>query len=260
MTDTRLTDPNVGMAQSSEPHRRVPSKILDYFDHAYVVNLPERRDRRREMEAELARAGLLDPTKLEFFPAVQVNEPQGFPSLGARGCFLSHLAILRRAQNAGFRRILIMEDDLAISPAWATHEAAIASRLDKDDWAFAYLGHSGPQDIPKDADSPLCAFSGELEQTHFYGVRGEYIDRLIAFLEPLLSREPGDPQGGPMHIDGAYHTFRELHPEALTLISNPNLGTQRSSRSDVSPNWIDRVPVLKTAARLYRLSRRPRAH
>jgi glycosyl transferase family 25 len=246
--------------RSSEPYQRVPSKILDYFDHAYVVNLLERRDRRRQMEAELARAGLLDPTKLEFFPAVRVHELQGFPSLGARGCFLSHLAILRRAQHAGFRRILIMEDDLAISPAWETHQAAIAERLARDDWAFAYLGYAAPQGIPEDAASPICAFSGELTQTHFYGVRGEYIGKLIAYLEPMLSREPGDPEGGPMHVDGAYQTFRKKHPEALTLIAHPNLGTQRSSSSDVSPTWVDRVPVLKSAARLYRLSRRLRAH
>ena len=33
-------------------------KLIDQFDRIYIVNLPERSDRRREMEAELGRLGL----------------------------------------------------------------------------------------------------------------------------------------------------------------------------------------------------------
>jgi hypothetical protein len=62
----------------------------------------------------------------------------------------------------------------------------------------------------------------------------------------VQQRPGGHPDGGPMHIDGAYSFFRERNPDVMTLIACPNLGWQRSSRSDVFPNkWFDRWPVFR---------------
>jgi len=45
------------------------------------------------MQKELSRIGW----RAEFFPAVRPETAQGFPWIGARGCFLSHLAVLKSA-------------------------------------------------------------------------------------------------------------------------------------------------------------------
>ena len=68
-------------------------------------------------------------------------------------------------------------------------------------------------------------------------------NRPVLFMEELQQRPPGHPDGGPMHIDGAYSTFRVQNPDVVTLIASPNLGWQRSSRSDVTPNWWARTWV-----------------
>ena len=50
------------------------------------------------MERELNKIGL--PPKaghVEFFPAVRATAVDDWPSLGARGCFLSHYAVLKQA-------------------------------------------------------------------------------------------------------------------------------------------------------------------
>ncbi|MFT3924452.1 MAG: glycosyltransferase family 25 protein [Myxococcales bacterium] len=231
-----------------------PQRLLEYFDRAFVINLPERTDRRRSVEAELVRAGLVDPSKVEFFRARTASELAGFPSLGAHGCFLSHLAILRQAQREGLRSVLIIEDDLAISPLFVEREAQIVERLCQDDWALAYLGYGEVGDpLPP---SPIGPYADGLGSAHFYAVRGEYIEKVAHFLEEVLSRPPGDPRGGRMHLDGALYTYRLQHPQALTLATNPTLGTQSSSRSDITPNWYDRVPLLRVAAATYRWARR----
>ena len=36
-----------------------------------------------------------------------------------------------------------------------------------------------------------------IQTTHFYGVNGQILDRLIAFLEQLQQRPNGHPDGGP---------------------------------------------------------------
>jgi hypothetical protein len=58
-----------------------------------------------------------------------------------------------------------------------------------------------------------------------------------------------------MHLDGAYSTFRAQNPDVVTLITSPNLGWQRSSPSDITPNWWDRVPGLRQLAGAARTSK-----
>jgi len=56
----------------------------------------------------------LTPHKVEIFPAIGPDEAGGFPSIGPRGCFSSHVAILKQAKHQGLSNILIVEDDLEI--------------------------------------------------------------------------------------------------------------------------------------------------
>ncbi len=75
----------------------------------WVINLKDRTDRRREMIEQLERVGW----SAQFFPAVRPADAGTFPSIGARGCFLSHLALLKQATSG---HILLMEDDLNFVP------------------------------------------------------------------------------------------------------------------------------------------------
>jgi hypothetical protein len=254
-----MSDPVILLGNESAPasevvQGRVPMRIIDYFDRLYVINLPERTDRRKVISVELGKAGLIDTAKVRFFPACKMQEADGFPSIGAHGCFLSHLSILREAAADGLRNVLIVEDDLEISPGFAAAEPALVARLARDDWAIAYLGHSDP---PRpDPHEPLAVYEGLLYMAHFYGVRGPHFAPLIEELEAIRRRPPGDPLGGRMHFDAALSHYRANHPAALTLVTYPNLGTQRRSRSDISPSWFDKRPLLRPVVDTYRWLRR----
>jgi GR25 family glycosyltransferase involved in LPS biosynthesis len=90
----------------------------------FVINLATRADRRAEMEAQLNRVGW----QAEFFAAFRPNAAEGFPSIGARGCYLSHLAVLRlglRSRN----HVLIMEDDLNFVEGFSRQWPSIFDRL-----------------------------------------------------------------------------------------------------------------------------------
>lgn len=234
-------------------------KLTDFFERTYVINLPERVDRRKAITRELAKAGLPltqdthSNHRVELFPAIRPDHPEGFPSLGARGCFLSHLAILKQAQQDRLANVLILEDDLVISPCLQTAQASLIEQLDRTTWGFVYFGHRVPL-----AASPrviLQPFTEPIQTTHFYGVNGAILDRLIPFLEQILRRPGGHPEGGPMHIDGAYWRFRLQHPEVATVIATPNLGWQRSSRSDITTAWFDQLPVLRQMGSIARIGK-----
>src|SRR5690242_11230903 len=84
--------------------------MFEDYQRIRVINLPERKDRRKEMLAELARAGLGGDPRIAFTDAVKPDTFAPWRSKGERGCFLSHLTILEEAATAN-ESVLILEDD-----------------------------------------------------------------------------------------------------------------------------------------------------
>jgi hypothetical protein len=219
-------------------------KLTDLFGCTFVINLPERRDRRRAITRELERAGTpFSRGKVELFSAVKPKVAAGFPSRGVRGCFLSHLSVLRLARERDCESVLILEDDLTLSPLLGPNVDVLADVLQRKTWGFVYLGHVEPLDEAEGAN--LLPFTGPLRTSHFYAVSRPAIDALCQYLEAAHDRAPGDPAGGPMHLDAALTMFRAEHPELTTYIANPNLGWQRSSRSDIHSTFSQSAPVLR---------------
>ncbi|MBW4619817.1 MAG: glycosyltransferase family 25 protein [Cyanosarcina radialis HA8281-LM2] len=231
-------------------------KILDFFDRAYAINLPHRKDRYQMIVRELEKAGMsLEPNKVEVFPAIQPSEAERFSSTAVRGCFLSHLGILKLAKQEGLRNVLIMEDDVAIAPEFRTNQNLLVEQLQQRDWGFVYFGHGHQQQLESTSAVALQSFSEPIITAHFYGVNGAIFDRLILFLEEMQQRPWDHPDGGPMPIDGAYSTFR-THYSIPTQIASPSLGWQQSSRSDLSPSWFDDLPVIRQLANTARAVKR----
>jgi hypothetical protein len=224
------------------------SPLLAFFDQTYIINLPERTDRRAELGEQLTRLGSSD--KVIFFAAIKPGDKGDFPSIGARGCFMSHLAILKEAKRKNLSNVVILEDDLSFTSFLIEHQVKVVDELKQFPWDIAYLGHGIDLPIEKNIFQPCLE---PLRMTHFIAFEQKTICRLVDFLELVLSRPAGHPEGGPMHVDGAYSTFRQQNPDAITLIANPVLGFQRASASDIAnSNWFDKVPVLASFASLAR--------
>jgi glycosyl transferase, family 25 len=214
--------------------------LADIFDCTFIINLAERTDRRRSVIRELKNIGIeLAPGKVELFNAVRVAGSAGFPTAAVRGCFLSHRGVLREARKRGLRNVLIVEDDVAFSPLLAKVADEVQSAL-RVDWSFAYLGHV--EEVTTLSPIRFKPYLGPLVTAHCYAVNGPVLDELLEFLQQVPIRPVGHPEGGPMHFDGALTMFRQAHPGRVTLISEPNLAWQRSSRSDIHSNWFQQAP------------------
>lgn len=204
------------------------------FDRVYVINLVERTDRRQEVSAALQQIGLgPDDPLVQFFPAVRPADPGNFESIGARGCFMSHLEVLKDALAQGHRSILILEDDVDWTKA-ALDRGMRAAAIVQTDWDFLHGGLG--YDLIEAADEiGLSRLKPDQEYrlTHFIGLRGDIIAKLVAYLEAMLHRPQGSPEGGPMHVDGAYSWFRRAHPEHSAYVCLPSVARQRSSKSDI---------------------------
>lgn len=116
-----------------------------HIDKIIYINLDHRTDRRAQIESQLLQYGLTD---FERFSAV--HNP-----LNGIGCSQSHLAVLRLAQERGYKNILILEDDFIFQVSKEDLERQIDSLF---------------REIP---DFDVCMFaynliSGEIDPLHSY--------------------------------------------------------------------------------------------
>ena len=95
----------------------VMDKMNDYFDKVYVLSLKRNKDRRKIATERLNKVGL----EFEFFDACDGQvfnhiwkklENDNFSTPNYVACQLSHLSIYNDALSNGYKRILILEDDI----------------------------------------------------------------------------------------------------------------------------------------------------
>jgi len=222
-------------------------QLFEHFERVYIVSLPERIDRRKAMEAELKQLGYrVDGIHIRYFDAIRPADQGNFPSIGAHGCYLSHLHILKEAIRDELHNILVLEDDVSFSPLWHDMPNHMLDPLVTKPWQFVYFGHN---ETTEEETAGLSQTSMPIATTHCYGLSQSILKSLHEYLEVCLKRPAGHPLGGAMHVDGAYSLFRRQNPHVLTLIATPSLAFQRSSRSDIYPNkWYDRNVILQHIA------------
>lgn len=240
---------NAGQAPKGE-------RLVAVFRHLHVINLPHRTDRRRDMERELGRIGLEPGTPdVTWFPAVRPPDRGGFETIGARGCFESHLAVLRLIGEGPHEAGLILEDDADLCAGLGDG----LHRLEAEDWDLFFGQYTGEDPAPPRTGSGLirCRPEDGLGMTHFVGVTRGTAQALVPYLEAMRRRPGGDPRGGPMHVDGAYSWFRREHPSVRTLCPEEPMARQRPSRTDIHQLGLrDRMPLLRTVMPVLRSLKR----
>lgn len=227
--------------------------LFGAFERIRVINLASRPDRLADIRVEFKRIGVsFDDARIARFDASRPADAGPFPSRGARGCFLSHLGVLREAEAEGARALMILEDDAGFVRGIDRALAAVLARLASERWDvfYGFVGADARERTEALGDGLRVLPSDVgMRCSHWVCLRGETIARLREHLETMLAREPGDPAGGPMHVDGAYSHFRRAHPELRTIVADPSLGLQRQSRTDIHDlAWFDRFPLLRESA------------
>ena len=217
--------------------------FFEAFDTIQILNLPHRSDRRSEMLAELRKFGLDDDPRVSFFPGSIATGKGSFETPGTHGCYMSHLALLKTAAEAG-RRVLVLEDDCDFTPEARGYDLP-------GDWDIFYGGY--------DAEDPDDLSTSNIIGAHCMGYSPRAAKMLAEYLEALL--DPGFPPdplavarghyspGVKPPFDGAIVWFRRAHPELKTVFAQ--IAIQRSSRSDIAEgNFLDRnIPAVAAAAR-----------
>jgi glycosyl transferase family 25 len=207
------------------------------IEHVVYINLARRPDRRREVEAELARIGWAG--RAERFDAVNI------PNNGALGCSMSHLAVLRMALARGWNHVVVLEDDVEFTePARVVPQLDACLRLRA---AGVAAGREAPWQVlllagnnvrPVEHVDHTCCRTTRCHTTTAYLVAGAAFMRVlaqnIAEGATLLARNPARKAQFAVDV----HWF-SLQREFRWLLLLPLSVTQRAGHSDIEGRTLD---------------------
>jgi glycosyl transferase family 25 len=242
----------------------IGSSVLEFFDKIYIINLPSRKDRLTEIIKQLEYIGIdLPSNKIKIFEAIRPSRKDDWPTIGAKGCFLSHLGVLKDAQKNKYEKILVLEDDVNFVENFNDLIETTIIQLNNTSWDILYGGYqkSDALDLaklkfgqPSNLQNTIRIDANvNVVCSHFIAINKLTVSLISDYFESILQRPNGHPKGGPMHVDGAYSWFRKTHPEIKTFISSPELCYQRSSRTDIHDlKWYDSLPMFGLVTNLIR--------
>jgi hypothetical protein len=119
--------------------------LISCFDRVYIVNLPERLDRKQETIAEFKRIGMDVPNeRVRFIEATRPDEAGEFPSIGSLGNLISQTRVLRECMELGLDRVAICEDDIKFNTVSPEAMERIVEDIETKDWNMASLAYLEP--------------------------------------------------------------------------------------------------------------------
>jgi GR25 family glycosyltransferase involved in LPS biosynthesis len=186
---------------------------------------------------------------ISYFDACQFDDADGFPNKGVRGCFNSHLTLLRKCARS-VHPALIMEDDVFFQTDALAAASTLAVDLQTVEWDIVYFGstttgirtHSG-----------FAHYASTIDGSHCRAIKPHIAARLAGYMTERLTRPHGDPKGGKGHMDAAINDFRLMDPAIKTYVVHPRIALQFASRTDLGTDkWWDRMTLMRPAVEFAR--------
>lgn len=207
--------------------------INHYVDHIYVINLDHREDRWEECKEELEHIGL-EPGDYERFSAVNGHEHPMADEVdirdGALGCALSHLNLYEDADERGFSKIAVFEDDVIFAETFTTRFEDYFEQL-PEDWQFLYLGGNNQGNLTDYSENiKRCT---KTWSTHAYLIGKGHRQKISDAVREDGFQQPVD------------NVFGDLQTEYDFYITDPKITIQREGYSDVVTKHRNYDHVLK---------------
>lgn len=191
------------------------------MQNAFFINLARRTDRLKEIENEF----LIKDMVVERFPAIEHTH-------GSIGCTMSHIAVLKLAQERDYESVMIFEDDfefLISKKEWQTLLTQLPANYD-----VVMLAYNLRQSIPFDDtfDKVINA-----QTTSGYIVHRRFYNQLIARLEEGLQKLLKEPNQVDLYINDQY--WKALQPLSNWYAFKVRIGRQRASYSDLLQTFVN---------------------
>lgn len=142
----------------------------------WCINLITRGDKYEHSREQFEKIGLLD--RIQYYRPEKYTGP-----IAQKGCWDSHKYCLEESAKNG-RNALIFEDDVVFDDNWVDQYTLIEAAYTTTDWEILRLGSYV---FAYDKEVIKGIWSGELNTTHAYFIRNEFIKLCIK--DPVFSAE-----------------------------------------------------------------------
>lgn len=205
----------------------------------YVVNLDSDTKKWEKVSRKLTSIGIkherfpavygksLSPEyiKESTYPSVYYNLKNGravdqdIPTLGAIGCYLSHINIWKKFLASGEEKCLVFEDDLDSVSSLAEIQAFVES-VPKD-WDFLFLGYQKEALLNEDVRVGNCYQIKSLTfMTHAYLITKRGAETLLASAFPIFCQIDAHISYNAIRGDiHAYRPAKSMFKQTFTLSS-----------------------------------------
>tara|TARA_Y100001963_G_scaffold31057_1_gene42675 strand:+ start:6160 stop:6819 length:660 start_codon:yes stop_codon:yes gene_type:complete len=195
--------------------------MIDYFNHIYVICLPERMWKFRRLRVGLQR----------FYPEA---EPQFFEAVDSRmhnnhfaGHTLASRRVIEHAKKHGYERILVFEEDAIFHKYFNYYLDNAIAELKTVEWDMVKLGgHNWEFEFPKVEGCQFLEIDNQSTCTHSIGINQSLYDIILDEIPDNLE----DVLEGKYVIDQWYLNMfgRNLHPDRhyYHYITSPRICTQ----------------------------------
>jgi len=229
------------MVSKSAQDGNLAFEFNKFFDKIYCVNLDDRPGRWRSAkkrfkklninakrfsaacpkdgEVKIAFTNILRSKKKKTKKA---RDPAVIKNMPTMGCLISHLRILKNAQNAGYKRILIFEDDIIFAKDFLKRANKIY-RL--KNWDLLYLGssqHSWKKINTKEAKRNGVYKSWMSTGTFAYAINSSAFEPLIKLLS-----------GKKYPVDHYLTIFQSQRYKSLCYTLYPHIVISDVTKSDI---------------------------
>ena len=196
---------------------------MENIRKAIYINLDRRVDRRELIEAEFAKMGIM----VERFPAIEAKP-------GMVGCHASHLAVLKKARDAGWENVLVFEDDFMFAVDKETFHRELKRFFDlKMPYDVVMLAYN----LNKSEEcNEVVGYARDVQNAAGYIVHKRFYDKLIDNLETAF----------PLLRDTHQHwnylndqCWKSLQPQSEWFYLKTRIGKQRPSYSDLAERYMD---------------------
>jgi len=200
--------------------------INGYFDHIYCINLDHRTDKWDQCLKEFEKHGLtverMSGVDGKTLPAHETLIP------GELGCAMSHAKVLKDIAEKGYKRALILEDDVEFIPDLQEYWSLNAQHI-PENWTMLYFGgnHLNP---PRMVNRAISRITKTYTTSH-YAVTGTFANAVYKRVETTKAQ-----------VDVMYTTFQ---PGSESFAFNPPIAWQRPTLSDIQGVWTDYTSHMK---------------
>jgi len=208
------------------------SKLTDYFDKTYCVNLDRRIERWEESLNEFKKWEIGDVSRVSAVDGKHLNIGNYNTKLnpGEIGLILTNINIIKEAKEKDYSSILILEDDVVFAEEIRNIDSYV--QLLPDNWDMLYFGgnhntHMGVKP-PQIINDKVCKLHNTYT-THCIAIRNNMFDILLSILPKL---------NGPLDVE-----YAKLQKIFNIYSFYPAIAKQRVGFSDIQNkkqdyNWL----------------------